>query len=539
MKLNRYFLIAAMGLGLFACTDDLENNGGQNGNKGDGQLADVSIKLDFRGSQTRAAGDLPTGDYDDGGSAEESQVNTLRVIVTDENDIVEYNQLYQGTTGDNKLPDGINGTGPTQENPNAPYEGTDKIEFQIPTGLKRFYVYVNEEAATPAENTDPKTNNAIDLKTAVGQEFKVPTAKTQAAAYFATANKFHMSGLVEQNITTVAAGSANKVTVNVDRVVAKVSLQLAAGYNNDDSNNNKVTLTSLTAGIGNADLTFTPETTGDGQTNKVWGTYRFANDVNKVRQTPYYGEVPTADKDNYDNIIVRSKASATEAKDDLLTKVGTAYPTHTYYCLENTHATYTKGNTTFVQIEAVMIPNEAAKFTYEGATPALALTKSTQAKPTTAATFYLITKVKNPAEDVEGMYLNNYMWEDELVDLYDDTEFLAPAEKNGVEDKNPAKIEALRKKLKDQGYEFTAAYQNGKGYFYKAVNDMTDANDKFTGKAPVFRNDWYDLTINSIKLPGSPTSEFGGEDPLHPDTDVEMTVKIRQWNKVSHDVDLE
>ena len=529
-----------MGLGLFACTNDLENNGGQNGNKGDGQLADVSIKLDFRGSQTRAAGDLPTGDYDDGGSAEESKVNTLRVIVTDENDIVEYNQLYEGTTGGNKLPEDINGAGPDQDDPTntTPWEGEDEIKIKIPTGLKRFYVYVNEEAATPAETTRATTDNAADLKIAVGSKFIVPTAKQQAAAYFATENNFHMSGLVEREITTMAAGSVNEVTVNVDRVVAKVSLQLAAGYNNDDSDNNKVTLTSLTAGIGNADLTFKPATTGDGQTNKVWGTYRFANDVNKVRQTPYYGEVPTAEKDNYDNIIVRSKASATEAKDDLLTKVGTVYPTYEYYCLENTHATYTKGNTTFVQIEAVMIPNEAAKFTYEGATPALALTTSDKETPKTAGTFYLITKVKNPAEDVEGMYLNNYMWEDELLTLYE-TGFLTQEDKENVGDANPAKIEALRKKLKDQGYEFTAAYQGGKGYFYKAVNDMTDANDKFTDKAPVFRNDWYDLTINSIKLPGSPTPDFGGEEPLHPNTDVEMTVKIRQWNKVSHDVDLE
>lgn len=529
-----------MGLGLFACTDDLDNNAGQNGNKGDGQLADVSIKLDFRGSQTRAAGDLPTGDYDDGGSAEESKVNTLRVIVTDDKGIVEYNQLYKGTTGDYKLPTGINGAGPNQDDPTdtTPWEGEDEINIKIPTGLKRFYVYVNEEVATPAESTDANTDNAKDLQIAVGKTFTVPTAKTQAAAYFATANQFHMSGLVEQEITTMAAGSANEVTVNVDRVVAKVSLQLAAGYDNADPDN-KVTLTSLTAGIGNADLTFTPETTGDGQTNKVWGTYRFAyNGTNEKRTTPYYGEVPTADKDNYDNIIIRSEKTATSADDDLLTKVGTAYPTHTYYCLENTHATYTKGNTTFVQIEAVMIPNEAAKFTYEGVTPALALTKSTQAKPTTAATFYLITKVKNPAKDVEGMFLNNYMWENELLALYT-TDFLTATEKADVGDTDPAKITALRTKLAAQGYEFTAAYQNGKGYFYKAVNDMTDANDKFTGKAPVFRNDWYDLTINSIKLPGSPTSEFGGEDPLHPNTDVEMTVKIRQWNKVSHDVDLE
>lgn len=538
MRLNRYFLIAAMGLGLFACTDDLDNNGGQNGNKGDGQLADVSIKLDFRGSRTKAAGDLPTGEYDDGGTAEESKVNRLRVIVTDENGIVEYNQLYEGGEGgegENKLPDGINGTGPTGTGDTTPWEGRGSIEFQIPTGLKTFYVYVNEEAATPDESAGEATDNARDLNIGIGQNFTVPTAKKQNASYFADKAKgFHMSGWVKQDITTVAAGSANEVTVNVDRVVAKVSLHLAATYDNDDSDNNKVTLASLTAGIGNADLTFKSETTGD---NTLYGTYRFAYDDNNVRKTPYYSEVPTADKDNYENIIVRHNAGT--GADDLLGKVNNAYPTHTYYCLENTHATYTKGNTTFVRIEAVMIPNEAVKFTYEAGS--VNIEESDKEKPGTAETFYLITKVQDPAENAEGQFLNNYMWEDELENLFDTDGFLEDNEKGSVTDNSNTadKIRVIRTKLASLGYEFTEAYQDGKGYFYKAVNDMSDTNGKFTGKAPVFRNDWYDLTINSIKLPGSPSPDFGGEEPLHPDTDVEMTVTIRQWNKVDHTVDLE
>lgn len=543
MRLNKYLLIAAMGLGLFACTDDLENNGGQNGNKGDGQLADVSIKLDFNGSQTRAEVELPDNNYDQAGSQEESKVNTLRVIVTDDKGIVEYNQLYQGTTGDNKLPDGINGN--SKDN----YEGTGTIKtFQIPTGPKTFYVYVNEEVVTPPETTRATTDNAADLKIAVGSKFIVPTAKQEAAAYFADeTNGFHMSGLVKQEITTMAAGSVNEVTVNVDRVVAKVQLRLAATYPDTDTEK-KVTLKSLTAGIGNADLEFTPE--ADGETdNTLWGTYRFAYDDNNVRKTPYYDEVP--EDDNYENVLMRYANEEEGEEDDLLTKQSDAYPTYTYYCLENTHQTYKKGNTTFVKITAQMIPTATVKFEYTAASGAgdtgtpesIKIVQGAEIPDgTEAATFHVITKVAKPAPEDEGTHLNSYIWESDLLDLYSITGFIANEDKNNIADfdgTNPEhQIQAVRNALSRRHYEVTDAYEGGYGYFYKAVNDIKEG-DKYIKKAPVFRNHWYDLTINSIKLPGNPNSKFDGGEDLHPDTDVDMTVSIRKWHKVDHTVDLE
>lgn len=532
MKLNKYFLIGAMGLGLFACSDDLNDENGQNGNKSDGKMANVSIKFDFNGTRSRAVGDLPTGNYDDNGTQAESTVNKLRIIVTDEDGKVEYNQLYQGTEGDNKLPDGINGM-------SEPYEGSGTIEFKIPTGAKVFYAYVNEEDKSSETGT---AANASDLKVAVGQSF-TNAIKAQDATYFSTGSNFHMSGLVKQTVTEVAEESTNDVTINVDRTVARVDLKLASTYNNDEATN-KVKLTKLTAGIGNADLKFKQTDSSD---DKLWGTYRFTYDDTDgaKRITPYYSEIPTTD--NYANVYIRSNNKTENEQDDLLTKSGApeAYPTHTYYCLENTHATYKKGNTTFVQITATMIPNATVKFSYTAATDNVGekveiVEGSTITTAGTPETFYLITKVNDPT-GTEKDRLNTYIWEKDLIDLFNSNGFVSDEDKEDIEDinNNPGKIKAVRNALNRHHYEFTEAYSGGVGYFYKAVNDMKDANGKYINKAPVFRNHWYDLTINSIKLPGSPAPDFGGNEDLHPDTDVEMTVKIRQWNKVGHTVNLE
>lgn len=530
MKLNKYFFIGAMGLGLFACSDDLNDENGQNGNKSDGKMANVSIKFDFNGTRSRAVEDLPTGDYDDKGTQAESTVNTLRIIVTDEDGKVEYNQLYQGTEGNNKLPDGINGT-------SEPYEGSGTIKFKIPTGAKVFYAYVNEEDQSSETGT---ATNASDLKVAVGQLF-INAIKVQDATYFSTESKFHMSGLVKQTVTEVAEESTNDVTINVDRTVAKVQLRLASTYNNDEATN-KVKLTKLTAGIGNADLKFKQTDSDD----KLWGTYRFANDGTDgtKRMTPYYNEIPTTD--NYANVYIRSNNTTENEQDDLLTKSGTpqVYPTHTYYCLENTHATYKKGNTTFVQITATMIPNATVKFSYIAATEnvneKVEIVKGSDITTVDVPeTFYLITKVNDPA-DTEKDKLNTYIWKKDVLNMFNVSGFVNDDDKKDLDvDTEDGKIKAVRNALERRNYEFTEAYANGVGYFYKAVNDMKDANGKYINKAPVFRNHWYDLTINSIKLPGSPAPDFGGNEDLHPDTDVEMTVKIRQWNKVGHTVDLE
>ena len=102
-----------------------------------------------------------------------------------------------------------------------------------------------------------------------------------------------------------------------------------------------------------------------------------------------------------------------------------------------------------------------------------------------------------------------------------------------------SELKAVVEALADDGYAFTDPYKGGVGYYNIWVNDLKKTNGTYENIAPVFRNDWYDLTIQSIKLPGDPNPDIDPDQPIHPDTNVGVLLKLRAWNKVSHNVDLQ
>ena len=53
MKLNKYFMIGAMGLSLVACSDNLDDNQGVNGNASNEGTTYVAFALDFKGAESR------------------------------------------------------------------------------------------------------------------------------------------------------------------------------------------------------------------------------------------------------------------------------------------------------------------------------------------------------------------------------------------------------------------------------------------------------------------------------------------------------
>ena len=76
MKLNRLFLLAAMGLGLFACNDnDLVEGSAPNGTQEEGTTY-VGFTLKFNDANTRA-------DETKDGTAAEQKINSVYVLVAD------------------------------------------------------------------------------------------------------------------------------------------------------------------------------------------------------------------------------------------------------------------------------------------------------------------------------------------------------------------------------------------------------------------------------------------------------------------------
>ena len=99
MKLNKYFMMGAMGLSLVACSDNLDENGqsanGTNPNEGT-TYVQVALKLDA-GTSSRVGERPEEGDKDPGTEGEQA-VTKVRIIITDESDNVEVNQLYTAAT---------------------------------------------------------------------------------------------------------------------------------------------------------------------------------------------------------------------------------------------------------------------------------------------------------------------------------------------------------------------------------------------------------------------------------------------------------
>ena len=128
--------------------------------------------------------------------------------------------------------------------------------------------------------------------------------------------------------------------------------------------------------------------------------------------------------------------------------------------------------------------------------------------------------------------------------------------KSGEDDRTADIVDEINKKLgldKDKGIGIKT-YKNGESYYIARIkhfgDDLTpwkegdatynEENLKWLGRYGVLRNNWYDLTINSISGPGYPdVPEVKPTDPDDEDTKyISVSVKILDWAKRSQNVDL-
>lgn len=512
MKLNKLFLLSAMGLGLFACNNnDLVEGSGPNGTQEEGTTY-VGLKINFNSSSSRAnTGDSPANTngttpplYDDDGDGNEALIKDVRIVVTDESGNLQYNQVVPDTDSDKKY------------------------VFQIQSGIKNFYVVVNGNSLGLTDELDDWNGSKLTLQKKALDLCDFNDTETSGNGFLmSSVSAVHQT--IQDNVTEaeVKAGTANNVEITVERVVAKVTMQLKSDI---DFSKETATLKKLTCQIGNADnLEYNKDGENDAAKYKITGTYLMANDEDGVRKTPYYlypdGNV---DWSQFSQANLLGK-SATIYEDGV---VSTTTPMARFYCLENTHANtdpknYKQSNTTFIRVKAEMIPNSAKQFTYSaGQTPPVTISDRTS-MPSELETFYVITAAPDQND------LNAYVFASDLANLYKD--LVVEGGASGTDEQAAAVVEALA----DYDYYFTEPYKNGCGYYNIWVNDMKDANGQILNIAPIFRNDWYNLTITSLTLPGSPTGDLNPEEPIHPDTYVGVTLTVRDWNKVEHQVDLQ
>ena len=304
MKLNKLFLLSAMGMGLFACNNnDLVEGSGLNGTQEEGTTY-VAFTVDFGEMGTRTT--TP-------GTSEESKVTTVYALLTnkDGDDILNTYLMTHYTYGD----DG---------------SGNVKYMFATSPGTYDLYVVVNPDQNDLTETNKP-TKISDYLKTGV----------TLGVASITTNDNFMMSSTekaevyIRDNVTEQDAkdgndASTNNFTVSVERVVAKVTMTCE-----------NTTLTNVTNNAGGTITT--PKFTLKGGATM---SYRMAQSaINEITGNAWtYTSSET-------EVYVKTKSEETD-----LHKLGTAV-----YCLENLHNIYYQKNTTYVDIETIFTPAKVVK----------------------------------------------------------------------------------------------------------------------------------------------------------------------------------
>lgn len=509
MKLNKLFLMAAMGLGLFACSENELEGNGPDSTQAEGTTY-VGLKINFNSSSTRATGDQPVDGngttpplYDDGGDGNENTIHDVRIIVTDADGNIQFNDVAEKNS-----------------------VGNDYIyTFKTTSGMKTFYAVVNGQVLgiTGLDGKTGKWNDPkLELKNKASELAKYDKTSTTAGKGFLMSSVDAVEQAIQPEVTKddVLNNKLNNVSITVERVVAKVTMKVA----DDAIKEEGATLKELTCQIGNADnYKYDKDALSDQYTSA--GTYLMAYNDNNVRKTNAYYTYPADNSEDFWTSFSQSSLLT----GDVYTLRGTgAIEKARFYCLENTHASsnYLIGNTTFVRVAAKMTPKAPQKFVKKGEQ----IVNELGTEPSQPETFYVVTAA--PIETAKGAYV----LASDLIAAYGSE---ADDITNGVETENDKKLEAVITVLKEKGYQFTEPYEDGCGYYNVWVNDLKE-NGTYLNLAPVFRNDWYDLTITSLTLPGSANPDAG--DPgqqIHPDTYVGVTLTVRDWNKVTHNVNLQ
>ena len=346
-------------------------------------------------------------------------------------------------------------------------------------------------------------------------------------------------------------------TVYVERGLAKVTMQKfnADGYNiaAGTYEGGKVEITAWQLDVTNKS-TFPVHQTDGLMTawDQIWNTGRFFDATSSMFQRVYWGKDP-----NYSGGALQDLAACKDAFNMITNDkvVGEAGIENPQYCLENTFdlANMMQGQTTRVVFKAVFTPKDfvtGQTFYKIGNTTAIwDATKLAQQIKTVA-----LKAMKITTADEQAKY---------SVDLSKGSNISGVAGLHKIEAENitftgegeskvkPAVVDEINDKLglKEAGI---STYLNGEAYYIariKHFNELTPwtagtpyngDNNAFLGRYGVLRNNWYDLSVNSINGLGYP--DVPEVKPTVPDDEneqfINVEVKILDWAKRSQSIDL-
>ena len=555
VNVKNLFGMAVMATALVGCSsnDNLAPDGKDNAGKTGEAYASFTINLPTT-SGTRA--DEPgTPSFAEGEAKEYEVKNGTILIFTNEGKFVTSTQLGNMNPWKDIKTDGVT-TAAT---------ATVKLSGVTVGGNYQALVLLNNDV-------DASTSK-VKLPTA-GESYATWSAKAENATaaytktdyiFMANAPKYTDASAEPTTLVPVANICASReqaeakaaTTVYVERGLAKVTMQkfnadgyaIAAGTYKGD----KVEIKAWQLDVTNKSTFPVHQTSSltDGFAN-IWSTPRFYDGDNKTFKRVYWGVDPNYSDATLQNLIACKDAFNMIGKDDIAGKTGNDYP---QYCLENTFdlANMMQGQTTRVVFKAVFTPKDfttGQTFYKIGNNTAIwDATKLAQQIHTVAVTAMGITDAAEQENYVVKL--------DASTNNISGTAGLHTITAANIEYKGTgtslvaANIDKINEKLglKETGI---STYLNGEAYYIariKHFNDLTPwtagegygtANDKYLGRYGVLRNNWYDLSVNSISGLGYP--DIPEVKPDVPDDEneqyINVEVKILDWAKRTQQIEL-
>lgn len=286
--------------------------------------------------------------------------------------------------------------------------------------------------------------------------------------------------------------------------------------------------------------------------DQIWNTGRFFDATSSMFQRVYWGKDP-----NYSGGTLQDLAACKDAFNMITNDkvVGEAGIENPQYCLENTFdlANMMQGQTTRVVFKAVFTPKDfvTGQTLYKiGNTTAIwDATKLAQQIKTVAFKAMKITTADEQAKYSVDLSKGSNI--SGVAGLHKITADNITFTGEGESKVKPDVVDAINEKLglKEAGI---STYLNGEAYYIariKHFNELTPwtagtpyngDNNAFLGRYGVLRNNWYDLSVNSISGLGYP--DVPEVKPTVPDDEneqyINVEVKILDWAKRSQSIDL-
>lgn len=589
MRIKHFFGLAVIAAMTASCSSNNELVNGGNGsgeNESGASYASITIDLPTT-SGTRAT----TNDQFDGGTATEYAVNDATLVIfkkgtaTSENDF----QYVETAPLGNLEPWKKNNT----KDNGITTEATITAELkQAAVGENGDYyalVILNNEKGTDKKVTLPTGTITYGAWNIANNATAANLVDNTKGFYMANAPEFTKNGTEPTTLVPIKgiyrtkeeAHSKPGTTVHVERGLAKVTVGsnstsdyfAAAGANAKGnkykSDNVKISSWALdvinktsfpvhvTTGL-KLGATWTDQTIPSYAT--IWNnvaktTDRFVSQLTAegAFKRVYWGIDPNYSMNLSDLTKCKAQFTLAEANGTGVTWNNGSGSDKPLYCLENTFDinNMKQGQTTRVLLKATYTPNILASETDK---TFFMIGNSSDIWTKATLTAQITSKAEEVLKTTTGVTVT---LKDKLLEggthVLDATNVEI---KSGEDDKTADVVGKINEKL---GFDITKGigiktYKNGESYYIARIKHFGDDltpwkegnktydknNDSWLGRYGVLRNNWYDLTINSISGPGYPdVPEVKPDTPDDEDTKyINVSVKILDWAKRSQSVEL-